>query len=73
MGRRPKRYSQAERLALMVRALASRAWTVNDLAQEFAVTRRQVYRDLARIEENSSAQALRRPRAVPRQNPLNCR
>lgn len=51
MGRRPKRYSQAERLARMIRALASRACTVNDLAQEFAVTRRQVYRDLARIEE----------------------
>jgi proteasome accessory factor B len=51
MGRRPKQYNQAERLALMIRALAARAWTVNDLAQEFAVSRRQVYRDLARIEE----------------------
>src|SRR5262245_20272325 len=51
MGRRPKEYSQAERLALMIRALASRTWTVNDLAQEFAVSRRQVYRDLAHIEE----------------------
>src|SRR5262245_15519256 len=51
MGRRAKQYSQAERLALMIRALASRACTVNDLGQEFAVSRRQVYRDLARIEE----------------------
>ena len=51
MGRRPKEYSQAERLALMIRTLASRTWTVNDLAQEFAVSRRQVYRDLERIEK----------------------
>jgi proteasome accessory factor B len=51
MGRRPKQYSQAERLALMSRALASRAWTVNDLAQEFTVSRRQVYRDLKQIED----------------------
>ncbi len=35
----------------MIRALAARACTVNDLGQEFAVSRRQVYRDLARIEE----------------------
>jgi predicted DNA-binding transcriptional regulator YafY len=54
MGRRPKQYSQAERLARMIRALASRACTVNDLAQDFAVTRRQVYRDLARIEEEGN-------------------
>jgi predicted DNA-binding transcriptional regulator YafY len=51
MGRRPKRYSQAERLTRIIRALSSRNCTVNDLAREFAVTRRQVYRDLARIEE----------------------
>jgi predicted DNA-binding transcriptional regulator YafY len=51
MGRHPKRYSQAERLTRIIRVLASRACAVNDLAQEFAVTRRQVYRDLARIEE----------------------
>lgn len=51
MGRQPKRYSQAERLTRIIRALASRDCTVNDLAHEFAVTRRQVYRDLARIEE----------------------
>jgi proteasome accessory factor B len=51
MGRRPKQYSQADRLARMMRTLASRACTVGDLAQEFAITRRQVYRDLERIEE----------------------
>ncbi|MGH7847926.1 MAG: helix-turn-helix transcriptional regulator [Candidatus Binatia bacterium] len=51
MGRRPKQYSQADRLALMIRALASRAWTINDLAQEFGISRRQVYRDLDRIEK----------------------
>ena len=51
MGRLPKKYSQAERLTRMTRMLASRACTVNDLAQEFVITRRQVYRDLDRIEE----------------------
>jgi proteasome accessory factor B len=35
----------------MMRTLASRAVTVNDLAGEFGITRRQVYRDLAQIEE----------------------
>ncbi len=35
----------------MMRALASRSCTVNDLAQEFAIDRRQAYRDLERIEE----------------------
>lgn len=50
-GRRPKRYSQADRLARMMRTLSSRAVTVNDLAGEFSITRRQVYRDLAQIEE----------------------
>ncbi|HWP57330.1 MAG TPA: transcriptional regulator [Candidatus Acidoferrales bacterium] len=51
MGRRPREYSQAERLALMMRALASRVWTINELAQELGVSRRQVYRDLDRIEK----------------------
>jgi proteasome accessory factor B len=51
MGRRPKQYSQADRLARMMRALASRACTVGDLAQEFGITKRQVYRELERIEE----------------------
>ena len=34
----------------MMRTLASRAVTINGLAEEFGVTRRQVYRDLAEIE-----------------------
>src|SRR5438105_10221525 len=51
MGRQPKQYSQADRVARMMRALSSRACTVNDLAQEFGITKRQVYRDLKRIEE----------------------
>jgi predicted DNA-binding transcriptional regulator YafY len=35
----------------MMRALASRSMSANELAEEFSVTRRQVYRDLNRIEE----------------------
>ena len=50
-GRRPKKYSQVERIERMMRALASRLCTVNGLAQEFGVTTRQVRRDLDRIEE----------------------
>lgn len=50
-GRRPKAYSQAERFARMVRALASRSMTIQDLADTFKVTKRQVYRDLDRIQE----------------------
>ena len=50
-GRRPRAYSQAERLAGMLRALASRSTTVQDLASAFKVTKRQVYRDLDRIHE----------------------
>lgn len=50
-GRRPKAYSQADRLARMMRTLARRAVTITDLADEFQVTRRQVYRDLDRIQE----------------------
>ena len=51
MGRQSKSYSQAERLAHIVRVLTSRAVTVNELADEFGITRRQVYRDLDRIGE----------------------
>ncbi|MDE3017391.1 MAG: HTH domain-containing protein [Nitrospirota bacterium] len=51
MGRPPKAYSQAGRLTAMIRSLASRACTLDDLCQEFGVSRRQVYRNLARIEE----------------------
>jgi predicted DNA-binding transcriptional regulator YafY len=35
----------------MMRTLASRSCTVNDLAQEFDITRRQVYRDIEHIQE----------------------
>lgn len=51
IGRRPKKYSQADHLMRMMRTLASRAVTVTDLAQEFGITRRQAYRDLQQIEE----------------------
>ncbi len=50
-GRRAKSYSQAERIARMMRALASRGMTIREMAEEFAIERRQVYRDIARIEE----------------------
>lgn len=50
-GRKPKSYSQADRLARMMRMLASRAVTINGLAADFGITRRQVYRDLAEIEK----------------------
>lgn len=50
-GRPPKPYSQAERLARMIRTLASRRMSVPDLCLEFGISRRQVYRDLERIRE----------------------
>jgi len=50
-GRKRGYYSQADRLARMMRTLASRAVTINELAGEFGITRRQVYRDLAEIED----------------------
>ena len=50
-GRRAKAYSQADRIARMLRALASRSMTVKDLAEAFEVTKRQVYRDLGQIQE----------------------
>jgi proteasome accessory factor B len=49
-GRKPKAYSQADRLARMMRTLASRACTINELAQEFSISSRQVRRDLAEVE-----------------------
>ena len=51
--RRCKResYAQAKRLGGMMWTLASRAVTINELAGEFGITRRQVYRDLAEIED----------------------
>lgn len=51
MGRHPEKYSQADRLARMMRVLASRRATVPELVQELGVSRRQVYRDLERIEQ----------------------
>lgn len=50
-GRRAKPFSQADRLAQMMRVLASRSATINDLAEEFQVSRRQIQRDLSRIGE----------------------
>ena len=50
-GRKRGAYTQADRLARMMRTLASRAVTINELADEFGITRRQVYRDLAEIED----------------------
>ena len=49
-GRKPKAYSQADRLARMMRTLASRACTIQELAQEFSISSRQVRRDLAEVE-----------------------
>jgi hypothetical protein len=49
-GRKRGSYTQADRLARMMRTLASRAVTINELAADFGITRRQVYRDLAEIE-----------------------
>lgn len=49
-GRRPKRYSQADRLGRIMRSLASRGCTIKELAEEFDVTTRQVRRDLDEIE-----------------------
>lgn len=49
-GRKPKAYSQADRLARIMRTLASRACTIKELAQEFSVSSRQVRRDLEEIE-----------------------
>jgi predicted DNA-binding transcriptional regulator YafY len=51
VGRRPKTYSQAERLARMLRALSSRSMSINELSGEFGVSRRQIYRDMDRIQE----------------------
>ncbi|MCX5722045.1 MAG: transcriptional regulator [Nitrospirae bacterium] len=50
-GRKRGAYTQADRLVRMMRTLASRAVTINGLAGEFGITRRQVYRDLAEIEK----------------------
>lgn len=49
-GRRSKRYSQADRLARIMRTLASRACTIKELAHDFAISARQVRRDLVEVE-----------------------
>ncbi|MBX3329935.1 MAG: WYL domain-containing transcriptional regulator [Nitrospira sp.] len=50
-GRRPKPYSQAARINLMVRRLTGGA-TISELAEEFHITKRQVHRDLQHLEES---------------------
>ena len=50
-GRVPKTFSQADRLARMMRVLSSRSVTISDLADEFQVSRRQIRRNWSRIEE----------------------
>lgn len=52
MPRRPGSYNQVRRLEEMMRLLASQARRVQELAHELGVNRRQVYRDLDRIEED---------------------
>jgi predicted DNA-binding transcriptional regulator YafY len=52
LGRRPKRFSQAARLIRMIRMLGSRPMTTKELAQEFGIEPRQVYRDRQYIEES---------------------
>ena len=49
-GRKSGVYTQADRLARMMRTLASRGVTIKDLAQDFNVSSRQVRRDLEEIE-----------------------
>ena len=49
-GRKPKAYSQADRLARMMRMLASRDCTIQELVQEFSISTRQVRRDLTEVE-----------------------
>ena len=49
-GRKRGIYTQADRLARMMRTLASRAITIQELAQDFRISSRQVRRDLAEIE-----------------------
>lgn len=51
VGRKHGKYIQAERLVKMIHLLSSRAVTVNELGEEFGITRRQVYRDLNQIEQ----------------------
>lgn len=48
-GRKPKPYSQAARINRIARWLTGGA-TVSELAEEFQITKRQVYRDLRQLE-----------------------
>lgn len=47
----PRPLARPMRLTRMLRALSIRSMTLKDLAEEFSVSRRQVYRDLDRIQE----------------------
>ena len=49
-GRKSGSYTQADRIAHIMRTLASRAVTINEMAQDFSISSRQVRRDLAEIE-----------------------
>jgi proteasome accessory factor B len=51
-GRRAKAFSQAQRLALMLRTLASRQVTPKELAEQLRVSRRQVHRDLRQLQKD---------------------
>jgi predicted DNA-binding transcriptional regulator YafY len=51
-GRRAKAFSQAQRLALMLRTLASRQVTPKELAEQLGVSRRQVHRDLRQLQQD---------------------
>ena len=49
-GRKRGSYTQADRIARMMRMLASRACAIQELVHEFSVSSRQVRRDFAEIE-----------------------
>ena len=51
-GRRPKPFSQAQRLAVMLRTLASREVSPKELAEQLRISRRQVHRDLRQLQKD---------------------
>lgn len=51
LGRPKGAYHQTVKVLRLVRFLASRPWTADDLAQELGITKRTVYRHLAKLEE----------------------
>lgn len=51
-GRRARAFSQAKRLAIMLRTLASRQVTPKELAEQLGVSRRQVHRDLRQLQQD---------------------